>query len=78
MQFAVRPLIIILGLSISPGMQFAARPLIIILEIWIWIWIWICFSVGTALKEGIFYVPSGIDAVEVATYESYVGPVDGL
>ena len=70
MQFAMRPLIIILGLSISPGVQFAARPLIITLEIWIWIWIWI-FPVGTALEICIFYVPSGIDAVEVVTYESY-------
>ena len=40
MQFAMRPLIIILGLSISPGVQFAARPLIITLEIWIRIWIY--------------------------------------
>ena len=45
MQFAVRPLILILGLLISPGMQFAARPLIIILEIWIWSWIWIWSSI---------------------------------
>ena len=30
------------------------------------------------MEVGIFYVPSGIDAVEVATYEGYVGPVGGL